>query len=145
MERWDVLYRDMALQGRSLRCRIWIGVCVCLYTCVSVNRLCLWSAALGTKCLALQVCVLVVVEACEACCGGGYVTAVMIGCGGWRHECVLLKASVSLVPDDTHTIFCIQSTMYLVLNIASHTVQAIRRLTLGRVRTCQVRRAKSYK
>lgn len=43
---------------------------------------CLRSTELGTKCLALQVCVPVVVEACEARCGGGYVTAVMIGCGG---------------------------------------------------------------
>lgn len=44
--------------------------------------LCVLCEKLGTKSSALQVCVLEVVGACGARCRGGYVTGVMIGCGG---------------------------------------------------------------
>lgn len=47
-EKSDILYREWEEHGRSWDCRIWIGVCVWM--------LCLRSSALGTGCLALQVC-----------------------------------------------------------------------------------------
>lgn len=125
---------------------------MCLYVLwVCVLKGCVCEAELGTKCLALQVCVPVVVGACEPRCGGGYVTAVMMGCGGWRHECVctcvcvLLQASVSLAPD-RHTLThpCTQSTINLISDFTSHAARPIRRMTSGRVSTCQVRMAELY-
>lgn len=122
-------------------------VCVCLFMYVCVKRLFLWRKGLGTKCLGLQVCAPVVVRTCEAFCGGGYVTVVMIGCGRWRHECICVSCCRQVLAwwqTHTHTHKPVHTTMYLISDFISHAVQAIRCMTSGRVSTCQVRRAKFF-
>lgn len=84
----------------------------------TVKTLCLWSTGLGT--LALQVYVLVVVWTCEACCEGGYVTVVMIGCGSWRLDCMCVCCSRQVLTWLLMSYTCTQSTMYL---ISSHPTQ----------------------
>lgn len=147
IEKWDRFYSKWEVQGRSWGCRIWIGMCVCLFMYVCVKRLFLWRKGLGTKCLALQVCAPVVVRTCEAFCGGGYVTVVMIGCGRWRHECICVSCCRQVLAwwqTYTHTHKPVHTTMYLISDFISHAVQAIRCMTSGRVSTCQVRRAKFF-
>lgn len=129
-------------------------VCLCFfYMCVvlkgSVHEAPGWELSVWP----LQVCVPVVVGTCEARCGGGYVTVVMIGCGWWRHEwmcvcgCRQELTWLLMTCRHTHTYTyahapSTQSTMYLISDFTSHAVRAIRRMTSGRLTTCQAGRAK---